>query len=298
VRPETQHQIDKIDLAARHEQLAPGEFVQAMRAIRYPLSDAENTKVFEVVSNAAGSGVYNCKKLKLVAENWLGGPVDKFEEDGDPEEIVEVLNLYENCPTEEDQHNLDVEVRLLATKLPIGGVDIIVIARDGSGLVEAAIALNTAFEEGQIITVAGVSDETLNGTFVLTDVFSDAEMTYLGWSQAGAEVEIDDSGTVELFGGSFKWIGIPDTAAGATRTAQIQSVEASSFTCKLWGYTGGSWSLAASTITVSPQIILGSNALSGNVDPKLTAGDTLTVLHELDGTWTAPNLIIDDATTC
>jgi hypothetical protein len=74
-------------------------------------------KIYVVISNATGAGVYNCYVQKLLNEEWgdIQGAAKLSDKDTTPT-IVEVLNLYENDPAAA-QHNLSVGDMLAAWKM-------------------------------------------------------------------------------------------------------------------------------------------------------------------------------------
>jgi hypothetical protein len=87
-------------------------------------------------------------------------------------------------------------------------------------------------------------------------------------------------------------------ASGGTqvRRAKIQTsgVGTSTLSCKLLDATGTE---TGSAITVSPIEHLGTNALSGNVWPKLTAADNIPIFQDVNGTWYT-TFIFDDTLGC
>jgi hypothetical protein len=75
-------------------------------------------KIYKVVSNATGDGVYNCYEQKLLNAEWedVGGAAKFDDKDASPVS-VEVLNLQENSPAAAAQHNLSAGDTLSAWKM-------------------------------------------------------------------------------------------------------------------------------------------------------------------------------------
>jgi hypothetical protein len=94
-------QVLRIDLAARQEKLPGSEWAQTGNALRYL-----NIKIFEVESNATGSGIYNCYEQELLKNAWdnITGLIKIWQKDTPPVS-VEVLNLEEYHP-DSSQHDL------------------------------------------------------------------------------------------------------------------------------------------------------------------------------------------------
>jgi len=87
------------DTAARREKLQSPELVQETKAVRHPKSGVL-IKIFEVQSEAAGDGIYNCYEQNLLDAEWddtAGDP--KFDDLNTTN--VEVLNLAEFNPEAE-----------------------------------------------------------------------------------------------------------------------------------------------------------------------------------------------------
>jgi hypothetical protein len=247
-------------------------------------------KIFEVISNADGSGVYNCHEQKIIPANWTGGDADKFEEKND--DSVEVLNLYENCPTAANQHDLAAGDRLIALQLP--GVsttqDILEIMRYSSSDVLALVDDASGFPIGGSVVVAEVSDESLNGTFTLTDVVLEVGNNYIQWTQAGSNVDISNSGTATTQ--VKKWAGMPLDEVGGTRRAYCKTAApaATEIICYLDVNTTGS------EITVKCSISGGGNL--NMADRRLAVGDVLFVQKFGSEWWCVEGFTGDENCIC
>lgn len=212
--------VDKIRKAVRQTERPPLIIPQKRTTREFvPPTDI---RVFKVISNATGDGVYNCYEQQIIDGEWTDTDgTDRFQNKDTTPVLVEVLNLNE----------------------------------------------------------------------------ADVEPDYARAMVAGdlmAAFESTDSA------GNTRWLGIfiNELGVGVMRQADIQSVGAASFVCKLWNWTsGGGWALASSTITVSITFMLGSNDADGNVWPKFAAGDTINCYKELDGSWWWPGTM-DDTEVC
>jgi uncharacterized repeat protein (TIGR01451 family) len=85
-----------------------------------------------------------------------------------------------------------VENLTLADTLSTVPANISLITRDANGLVTASTTTNTQFAFGQVVTVAGVTDPSFNGTFTITNTPTTSTFTY---SQAGLGLPVASSGS-------------------------------------------------------------------------------------------------------
>ncbi|MGA2092744.1 MAG: hypothetical protein ABSH16_04965 [Sedimentisphaerales bacterium] len=369
MRPETQNQINRIDLASRHEQVASLETVQSHRAIRYP--DAGG-KIYEIIRAAEGAGIYVCNELDLLGKEWkdttgedkfTGGAVDIInilrsenyvlaelssvnadwigkeitiadvddptfdgvfvitnvleDEDGDfilynqtgddaigsggtatinNQTEIEILNFFESHPSE-NQHNLSVRDRLVAwEKKDVGEtVDIIYILRSGNWVIAKLSSVNAEWL-GEEITITGVNNLTFYGVFVITNVLENENGKFVKYYQTGGDAS-GSGGTAKIYY-KHRWVGIPFFEDKGIRSAEIQSVGAVSFTCKLQRWDGEGWITFGRNITVLPMLKIGHNDLDGFVWPLFAAGDPVSVHQEQDGSWIIPGLVVDDTEVC
>jgi hypothetical protein len=75
-------------------------------------------KIYVVISNATGAGVYNCYVQKLQSSEWAEtGGVQRFTDKDDPPTSVEVLNLFESYA---DSWSLEAQDLIAAWKMTDG----------------------------------------------------------------------------------------------------------------------------------------------------------------------------------
>jgi hypothetical protein len=192
-------------------------------------TSSAGVKIYEIVSNATGSGVYNCKKQKIIDTNWEGSAVDHFEDDGTG--TTEILNLYENYSTE-SSHNLSVADRLAVWQINNDAIANIASIDRASGTVIATLESVDDFETGKSVIIADVADDSFNGTFIITNV--DTENDQITYEQAGDDAT-SDGGTATSKGAIGKWVGIPIEEPTGIHTAYVaeDAGESNHITCFL-----------------------------------------------------------------
>jgi len=86
----------------------------------------------------------------------------------------------------------------------------------------------------------------------------------------------------------------PKTSYG--RRAQVQSISTYTFTCKLYKETDDS-TATGETVTVYPVEHHGSNGLDGDVWPKYSENEVMSVFQDLNGNWYT-SFPFDDVDKC